>query len=64
MRISHIKTEEKPASIIVRNNDNKSIVHNPSQFYYKEKDASGQWKVRYFNDVPKEYNQNIVFDKL
>ena len=64
MRISHIKTVEKPASIIVRNNDNKSIVHNPSQFHCKEKDASGQWKVRYFNDVPKEYNENIVFDKL
>ena len=51
MRISHIQTTDKPSSIIVRNYDNKSIVHMPNYIireYYKPlEDEIGQFRIKY-----------------
>ena len=51
MRISHIKTIDRPSSIIVRNYDNKSIVHFPNYIireYYKPlEDEIGQFRIKY-----------------
>ena len=68
MRISHIATKDRPSSIIVRNYDNKSIVHFPSiiplELIDKFPDEVGAWKIKYYNNVPKEMNQFIEFEKL
>ena len=59
MRISHIKTIDRPSSIIVRNYDNKSIVHVPGviplELIEKLPDELGAWKIKYKNFIPKEY---------
>ena len=59
MRISHINTTVRPSSIIVRNYDNKSIVHMPSvipiELIEKLSDELGAWKIKYKNFIPKEY---------
>ena len=51
MRISHIATIDRPSSIIVRNYDNKSIVHFPnyiiSEYYKPLEDEIGQFKIKY-----------------
>jgi hypothetical protein len=51
MRISHVATKDRPSSIIVRNYDNKSIVHFPNYIireYYKPlEDEIGQFKIKY-----------------
>ena len=64
MRISHLKHIEKPNSIVVRNYDNKSIVHYPSQIpsklIEKLEDEVGIWKIKYKNFVPKEYLSTFV----
>jgi hypothetical protein len=68
MKISHIQIVDKPASIIVRNYDNKSIVHFPSaipiELIERFPDELGAWKVKYYNHVPKELNEIINFEKL
>ena len=51
MRLSHIKSKDRPSSIIVRNYDNKSIVHMPNYIireYYKPlEDEIGQFRIKY-----------------
>lgn len=68
MKISHITPEQRPSSIIVRNYDNKSIVHVPSvipiELIERLPDEVGAWKVKYYNNVPKELNEIIEFEKL
>ena len=68
MKISHILAKDRPSSIIVRNYDNKSIVHFPSaipiELIDKLPDEVGAWKVKYYNNVPKELNEIIKFEKL
>jgi hypothetical protein len=68
MKISHIITKERPSSIIVRNYDNRSIVHYPSvipiELIEKLPDELGAWGIKYKNKVPKELNEIIIFDKL
>jgi len=67
-KISHILSKDRPSSIIVRNYDNKSIVHFPSiiplELIEKLPDEVGAWKIKYFNNVPKELNEIIEFEKL
>ncbi len=59
MRISHIQTIDRPSSMIVRNYNNKSIVHVPSviplELIEKLPDELGAWKIKYKNFIPKEY---------
>jgi len=59
MKISHILSKDRPSSIIVRNYDNKSIVHVPSLIpiglIEKLPDELGAWKIKYKNFIPKEY---------
>lgn len=59
MKISHLNHIKKPNSIVVRNYDNKSIVHYPSQIpsqlMEKLEHEVGVWKVKYKNFIPKEY---------
>jgi len=59
MRISHIAIKDRPSSIIVRNYDNKSIVHFPSvipiALIEKLPDELGAWEIKYKNFIPKEY---------
>jgi hypothetical protein len=68
MKISHIISKERTLSIIVRNYDNKSIVHLPSaipiELIERFPDEIGAWKVKYYNHVPKELNEIIEFEKL
>ena len=68
MKISHILSKDRPSSIIVRNYENKSIVHFPSaiplELIDKFPDEVGAWKIKYFNHVPKELNEIIHFEKL
>ena len=68
MKIFHIITKERPSSIVVRNYDNKSIVHYPSvipiELIEKLPDELGAWGIKYKNKVPKELNEIIIFDKL
>lgn len=68
MRISHIATKDRPSSIIVRNYDNEKIVHVPSiipvELIERLPDEVGAWKVKYYNNVPKELNEIIEFEKL
>ena len=68
MKISHIIPQNRPSSIIVRNYDNKSIVHVPSiiplELIEKLPDEIGAWKIKYFNHVPKEAGTFIEFEKL
>ena len=68
MKISHILSKDRPSSIIVRNYDNKSIVHFPSaipiQLIERLPDEVGAWKVKYYNNVPKELNEIIEFEKI
>lgn len=67
-KISHIISKDRPSSIIVRNYDNEKIVHFPSiiqiELIEKLPDELGAWKIKYFNNVPKEMNQFIEFEKL
>ena len=67
-KISHITPEQRPSSIIVRNYDNEKIVHFPSiiplELIEKLPDEIGAWKIKYYNNVPKELNQFIEFEKL
>lgn len=67
-KISHIISKDRPSSIIVRNYDNKSIVHFPSaiplELIERLPDEVGAWKVKYYNHVPKELNEIIDFEKL
>jgi len=53
MKISHIKSKDRPSSIIVRNYDNKSIVHFPnyiiSEYYKPLEDEIGQFRIKYKN---------------
>ena len=59
MKISHLNHIKKPNSIVVRNYDNKSIVHYtteiPIELMDKLPDEVGVWKVKYKNFIPKEY---------
>ena len=69
MRISHIADIEKPNFIIVRNYGNENIVHYPRYLRFHRKienkvNEIGQWKIKYFNHVPKELNEIIEFEKL
>ncbi len=68
MKISHITPEQRPSSIIVRNYDNKSIVHVPSiipiELIERLPDEVGGWGIKYKNYVPKELNQFIEFEEL
>ena len=68
MKISHILSKDRPSSIIVRNYDNKSIVHVPSiipvELIERLPDEVGAWKVKYYNNVPKELNEIIEFEKI
>ncbi len=68
MKISHITPKQRPSSIIVRNYDNKSIVHFPSiiplELIERLPDEVGAWKIKYFNHVPKEVGEIIEFEKL
>jgi len=68
MRISHIKTIDRPSSIIVRNYDNEKIVHFPSiiplELIEKLPDELGAWGIKYFNNIPKEVGKFIEFEKL
>lgn len=68
MKISHILSKHRPSSIIVRNYDNKKIVHVPSaipiELIERLPDEVGAWKVKYYNNVPKELNEIIQFEKL
>ncbi len=67
-KISHILSKDRPSSIIVRNYDNKSIVHFPSiiplELIERLSDEVGGWGIKYKNYVPKEMNQFIEFEKL
>ena len=51
MRISHIQTTDRPSSIIVRNYDNKSIVHFPNYIitdhFKKSENEIGQFRIKY-----------------
>lgn len=51
MRISHIKSKDRPSSIIVRNYDNKSIVHVPNYIitdhFKKSEYEIGQFRIKY-----------------
>ena len=51
MRISNIAIKDRPSSIIVRNYNNKSIVHFPnyiiSEYYKPLEDEIGQFKIKY-----------------
>ena len=51
MRISHIQTTDKPSSIIVRNYNNKSIVHFPNYIitdhFKKSENEIGQFRIKY-----------------
>ena len=53
MKISHIKSKDRPSSIIVRNYDNKSIVHFAnyiiSEYYKPLEDEIGQFRIKYKN---------------
>lgn len=62
MKICHLKHIEKPNSIVVRNYDNKSIVHYPqvTSNSVKLEDEVGCWKIKYKNFVPKEYLSTFV----
>ena len=55
MKISHIKSKDRPSSIIVRNYDNKSIVHFPnyiiSEYYKPLEDEIGQFRIKYKNKL-------------
>ena len=68
MKISHILSKDRPSSIIVRNYDNKSIVHFPNYIireYYKPlENEIGQFKIKYYNNVLKELDKFIEFEKL
>lgn len=66
MKISHLKHVNKPNSIVVRNYNNESIVHVPqvTENSVKSENELGQWKIKYKNEVPKEYAKNIVFESL
>ena len=68
MRISHILSKDCPSSIIVRNYDNEKIVHVPSiipvELIERLPDEVGAWKVKYYNNVPKELNEIIEFEKI
>lgn len=68
MKISHIKSKDRPSSIIVRNYDNKSIVHVPGviplELIEKLPDELGAWGIKYFNNIPKEVGKFIEFEKL
>jgi len=67
-KISHIIPQNRPSSIIVRNYDNRSIVHMPSviplELIERLPDEIGAWKIKYFNHVPKEVGGFIKFEKL
>lgn len=68
LKISHILSKDRPSSIILRNYDNEKIVHVPSliplELIDKFPDEVGAWKIKYYNNVPKELNQFIEFEKL
>ncbi len=67
-KISHILSKDRPSSIIVRNYDNEKIVHVPSiipvELIERLPDEVGAWKVKYYNNVPKELNEIIEFEKI
>ncbi len=67
-KISHIIPQNRPSSIIVRNYDNRSIVHMPSviplELIERLPDEIGAWKIKYFNHVPKGVGEFIEFEKL
>ena len=57
MKITHLSNEKKPAYIIVRNYDNVTQILYSSCVIdkYKEPFEIGQWKIRYKEFIPKEY---------
>jgi hypothetical protein len=66
MKISHLTHISKPNSIVVRNYDNRSIVHYPqvTNSSVKLEHEVGVWQIKYKNEVPKEYSEVIEFDKI
>jgi hypothetical protein len=58
MKITHLSIEKKPTNIIVRNYDNVTHVLYSSCVIDKNREPFeiGQWKIKYKNFVPKEYN--------
>ena len=59
MKITHLTPESKPATIVVRHYDN-AITQVTENIVKDFKDAQpfeiGQFKIKYVNVVPKEYN--------
>jgi hypothetical protein len=60
MKITHLSIEKKPTNIIVRNYNNVTHVLYSSciinSLKQREPFEIGQWKIKYKNFVPKEYN--------
>lgn len=65
IRISNLRHEGRPASIIVRSYDN-SVVNAPADTVKKAKDKlpneAGQFRVKYLNNVDNDYTKTALFE--
>ena len=67
MRITNLKHEGRPASIIVRSYDN-AVVNAPADIVKKAKDKleneCAQFRIKYKNNFPFEYTKTITHEPV
>jgi hypothetical protein len=63
MRISHVNTKEQTNFIEVRQYENSIVNFSQTTKPIKSKNCSGVWKVKRIIKVPKEYQNDYVFEK-
>jgi hypothetical protein len=65
IRISNLRHEGRPASIILRRYDN-AVVNAPADVVKKAKDKlpneAGQFRIKYLNNVDNAYTKTATFE--